>query len=318
MKSTTNRREFLIKSVGAVALGAVVIAGTDQAHSQDTRESSKLGTPDWRTLKPGAQDTDLYMEKTGYDDDTELTWWPGRNVAGVTIGLIQFRANLPMMPGNMGNATTFDFPLLYREMVTDNIFDIMSEQPTKAFTDATVEAASWLELQGVRAIMGNCGFFGTYQKAVQAQINTPFFSSSLMQLPMIVESMPRNKKVGVITANGPLLKKCPALENCGLSPEDKKGRIVIEGCEEGKEFQSNLLQLTGKLSPPKLEADIVAAANRLVRKDKNIGAILLECTELSPHAFVVQEAVRLPVWDYTTLTNWIHLGALRHPFTGHL
>ena len=141
----------------------------------------------------------------------------------------------------MGNATTFGFPLLYREMITDNIGDVAALQPVKKFTDAAVEAAKWLELQGVRAIMGNCGFFGTYQKAIQDQINTPFFSSSLIQLPMMVAGLPRDKKVGVITANGPILSKCSAIENCGLSPELKRDRVVIEGCETGVEFSSNLL-----------------------------------------------------------------------------
>jgi Asp/Glu/hydantoin racemase len=308
------RREFLGKSAGAVVIGAGILGGAGRALAETL---PTMGTPDWKSLKPGAHDTDLYTETTGYDKNTKLTWWPGRNVAGVTIGIIQFRANLPMMPGNMGNATTFDFPLLYRELVAENIYDIMAEQPTKAFTDATVEAAKWLELQGVRAIIGACGFFGSYQKVVQARINTPFFSSSLMQLPMIVQSMPRNKKVGVLTANGPLLKKCPAIENCGLSRKDQNDRILIEGLEAGDEFQ-NVMQLTGTLNPAKLEKEIIAGAKRLVRKDKNIGAILLECTELSPHAFAVQEAVRIPIWDYTTMTNWIHSGCVRRPFTGHI
>jgi aspartate/glutamate racemase len=66
----------------------------------------------------------------------------------------------------------------------------------------------------------------------------------------------------------------------------------------------------------KLEKEIVAAAQKIVKRDKNIDAILLECTELPPAAYAVQDAVRLPVWDYTMLTKWIHDGCLRRPFTG--
>jgi hypothetical protein len=278
---------------------------------------AKMNTPDWRTLKPGVPDSDLYTETSGCSEK-DLTWWDGRNVSGVTIGLVQFRANLPMLPGNMGNATTFGFPMLYREMNSDSIFDVMAEEPTDNFTNATVEAAKWLELQGVRAIMGNCGFFGTYQKAVQARIDTPFFSSSLMMLPMMVQSMPRNKKVGVITANGPILQKVPAVENCGLSPEDKANRIVIRGCEDGSEFSGAIMANTGRYNPAKVEQEIVAVAKRMIKENKDIGAILLECTELSPHAVAVQNAARMPVWDYTTLTNWIYSGCVRRPFTGHI
>ena len=64
------------------------------------------------------------------------------------------------------------------------------------------------------------------------------------------------------------------------------------------------------------EEEIVAATKKVVEEDGNIGAVLLECTELPPAAHAVQNAVRLPVWDYTTLTKWIHDGCLRRKFTG--
>ncbi len=311
--SGSPRRDFLGKSVGAAVLGAAVIGGVSKAMAQDI----VIPTPDWKTLTPGAQDSDLYSEQSGYNDE-DVTSWDGRNVFGLTIGLVQMRVNLPMIPGNMGNATTFDFPMLYREMNAENAFDVMANPPAQNFADGIVEAAQWLELQGVKAIMGNCGFFGSYQKVVKAQINVPFFSSSLMMLPMMVQSMPRNKKVGVITANGPILKKVQAIENCGLSLEDKENRIVVMGCEEYPEFATGIMANTGRYNPTRVEREIVSVAERMLVANKDIGAILLECTELSPHAVAVQQAVRLPVWDYTTLTKWIYSGCVRRPFVGHI
>ena len=308
-----DRRDFLKTSAGAAVLGAAVIGGASKAMAQDI----VIPTPDWKTLTPGAQDSDLYTEQSGYNDE-DVTSWDGRNVFGLTIGLVQMRVNLPMIPGNMGNATTFDFPMLYREMNAENVFDVMANPPSQNFTDAIVEAAQWLELQGVKAIMGNCGFFGSYQKVVKARINVPFFSSSLMMLPMMVQSMPRNRKVGVITANGPILKKVQAIENCGLSLEDKENRIVVMGCEEYPEFATGIMANTGRYNPTRVEREIVSVAERMLVANNDIGAILLECTELSPHAVAVQQAVRLPVWDYTTLTNWIYSGCVRRPFVGHV
>ncbi len=280
-------------------------------------EEFVIKTPDWKTLKPGEQNSDIYTEQSGVNDAV-VTGWDGRNVFGVTIGLVQMHVNLAMIPGNMGNATTFDFPILYRRMNAENVVDVMANPPTQNFTDAIVEAAQWLELQGVRAIMGNCGFFGSYQNAVKARINVPFFSSSLMMLPMMVHSMPSNKKVGVITANAPILKKVQAIENCGLSPEDKENRIVVVGCENGEEFSSAIMANTGVYNALKVEQEIVAVARQLLQGNKDIGAILLECSELSPAAVAVQNEVRMPVWDYTTLTKWIYSGCIRRPFTGHI
>ena len=276
----------------------------------------KEWTAPWQSLQRGPHDSPQYMETAGYNEaNADLTWWTGRNVAGVTIGLVQGRANLPMAPGNLGNATTFPFPLLYREFIPENVYDVLALEPVESFTDQMVEAAKWLEFQGVRAIMANCGFFGTYQLAVQERIDTPFFSSSLMQLPMILQSLPRSKKVGIVTANGERLPQTQAIENCGVSLEDKANRLVIQGCEDGEEFQ-NILNLTGVYNMVRLEQEIVAAAQEIVKRDKDVSAILLECTELPPAAHAVQNAVRLPVWDYTTLAKWIHSACLRRPFTG--
>jgi aspartate/glutamate racemase len=282
-------------------------------------EPGRFSTPDWKTLEPGAKDSDIYTEETGFDhNNSDVTWWPGRNIGGVTIGLVQMRANVPMLPGNMGNASTFDFPMLYREMPNvDNIMDVMNPKMTKNFTDGVVEAAKWLELQGVSAIMGNCGFFGHYQKAVQERIDTPFFSSSLMMMPMIVQSLPRNKKVGVLTANGPLLASGQAMENCGLSRELQASRVVVEGCENDPEF-AYAMTADGKFNANRMERDILEGIKRLLKKDKDIAVIMLECTELPPHAVAVQKMVKMPVWDFTSLTNWIYSGCVRRPFTGHL
>jgi Asp/Glu/hydantoin racemase len=126
------------------------------------------------------------------------------------------------------------------------------------------------------------------------------------------------KKVGVITANGPILKNVPAVENSGLSAEDKKDRIVIMGCEDGPEFSGAIMANTDRYNPTKVETEIVSVARQMIAENDDIGAILLECTELSPHAVAVQNAVRMPVWDYTTLTNWIYSGCVRRPFTGFI
>ena len=276
-----------------------------------------IPTPDWKTLTPGARDSDLYTEQSGYND-AQVTGWNGRSVYGVTIGVIQLFANLPMLPGNMGNATTFDFPVLYRSVDAENNFDVMAEEPTKNFADASVEAAQWLELQGVSAIMGNCGFFGGYQNIIKGRIGVPFYSSSLMMLPMMVHSLAPDKKIGIITANGPQLMKVQAIQNCGLSLEDKENRIVVMGLENAPEFDGAVGNLIGHYNPAKVEQEMVELARQMLQENDDIGSILLECTELSPHAFAVSNEVCMPVWDYTTLTNWIHSGCVRRPFIGHM
>ena len=149
VENTVDRREFVGAAVGvglsAAVLGAGVLAATSNASAQTP---ATVPTIDWKTVQPGDRANDLYAPQTGFND-TDVTWWPGRNFSGVTIGLLQFQANLPMIPGNMGNATTFDFPMTYREMNAENVYDVMSTTPVDRFTDSAVEACNWLEMQGV-------------------------------------------------------------------------------------------------------------------------------------------------------------------------
>ncbi|MGI9643320.1 MAG: hypothetical protein ACR2N9_11140 [Acidimicrobiia bacterium] len=92
---------------------------------------------------------------------------------------------------------------------------------------------------------------------------------------------------------------------------------MVRGCEAGPEFRRADVELAGRYNPVKMENDIVTVAKQMI-EEHDIGSILLECTELSPHAVAVQEVVHMPVWDYTTLTEWIYAGAVRRPFVGHM
>ena len=317
-KDTLSRRAFLGKSAalagGTVIAGAGIMGG--RVASAQELKLPDMPTKDWRTLKPGPYNTNMYAETKGIPKDGETTWWEGRNMGGVAIGIVRFQANLPMIPGNMGNATSFDYPVVYVEGNYKNAAEIIADEPTEDFTRATIEACKWLELQGVRAITTNCGFYATYQQVVQEQIDTPFYSSSLVQLPMMVNSTPKNKKIGVVTANGGLLKSGPTLRYCGLSDE-QIARLEIEGLESDERF-NEVLGLSGALDPAVVEQSLLDGIKRLMKREPNLGSILLECTELAPSARAVQEMAKLPIWDFTTLTDWMYSGAVRRDFVGHI
>ncbi len=59
-----------------------------------------------------------------------------------------------------------------------------------------------------------------------------------------------------------------------------------------------------------------AEAVKMVKDNPDIGAVVLECTEFPPYAHAIQDAIRLNVWDFVTMTNFMHAGAMRKPFTG--
>jgi hypothetical protein len=65
-----------------------------------------------------------------------------------------------------------------------------------------------------------------------------------------------------------------------------------------------------------LEQDIVDCAKHLILQNPNVGAIVLECTQLAVFAIAIQEAVRLPVYDALTMGSWFYFGLVRNFLLG--
>ena len=263
------------------------------------------------SLRWNATPGPLYSETTGYGDE-EIRSYPGRRIFGVTVGILQLAAQLPMPPGDMGNASTFPFPVLYESTGPIEFGWLAGTDPHPEVVKRSIAAAKRLELQGVRAIIGNCGFWANYQQIVAEAINVPFFSSSLLQIPMVMTAIRPDQKVGVMTAHGEALKAAPALKYSGVTD---MSRIVIYGAEHDPDMLCVLNNET-HYNPKNLESALVALARKMVEEHPDIGAVVLECSEFPPHAHAVHEAIRLNVWDFTTLANWMFAGTIRKPFTG--
>ncbi len=257
----------------------------------------------------------MYTYTTGYDNE-EVYWEEGRTVGGVAVGVIQMGpVRVPMVPGNMGNGTTFPFPVMWQQMEGVATTDmVVSSKPHPKVLEWAIKAAKQLEKQGCRAVVGNCGYLANYQPEVAAAINIPAFLSSLMQVPVMLRAIKPNQKVGIICASGKALSGAPALKNCGV---DDMSRIIIVGAENTTQMH-NVLAEVGHINNIIFEKELVGLATDLVKKNPEVGAILLECTELPPYAWAIQKAVRRPVFDFTTLTKWAHSAVVRHQFAGYV
>ncbi|NQN54326.1 hypothetical protein HPA15_07410 [Streptococcus suis] len=123
------------------------------------------------------------------------------SVAGFSIGIITIDFNYVKLPGNVANATTFSFPVVYEDIVLE-IEDLFNGE--EKLLDMVIEAAKKLEKKGVRA------------------------------------------------------------------------------------------------------------------KHPEIAAILLECSDLPPYAAALHRETGLPVFDFTTLINWVHSAVVRKKFYGYM
>ena len=199
----------------------------------------------------------------------------GAESYGHAIGMIMLDTVEPFIPGDVGNASTFDFPLLYRAVPGLTVDATLNGDPERE--ESVVEAAIELERQGVRAISSNCGFLLYYQDAVAAAVSVPVFMSSLLQLPLVAASVGPMRGIGVITADATRLGNS-LLARAGAPAG---AAIHIAGLENKHEFRTSMLDEIGVLDSDKLEREIVETAQELIEHHPDTGAILFECALIS-------------------------------------
>ena len=85
----------------------------------------------------------------------------GRAVYGARLGILMLEARFPRIPGDMGNAETWPFPVLYR-VVRGASPDRVVVRGAEGLLDAFIEAARELVAIGADGITTNCGFLSVF------------------------------------------------------------------------------------------------------------------------------------------------------------
>lgn len=225
--------------------------------------------------------------------------------SGAPIGIICIKLDYPKIPGNVVNAQTYDFPVLY-EIVDFDIERLFEGDPK--LIDMVVESAKKLEAAGVRAIVGACGYFAHFQNKIAESVSVPVFMSSLCQLPMIRLGLGDDAKIAVLCANGENLDE-RILEQIGETPNG----LVVCDVSELDSF-SPIRWGKGILDNAKLAADLAKLSKELVDHDPNIECVLLECSDLPPYAYDIQRACGLPVFDFITMIDWVAASVTQHHY----
>ena len=73
----------------------------------------------------------------------------------------------------------------------------------EALKERFIQAGRDLVSKGVRTVVGGCGFMVLFQRELAESLRVPVYSSSLMQLPLIAQSLASTSFIGIITASGP-------------------------------------------------------------------------------------------------------------------
>jgi hypothetical protein len=141
-----------------------------------------------------------------------------------------------------------------------------------------------------------------FQKDLAAHVGVPVASSSLMQIPLAQSLLPPGRRVGVLTVQG---------ERLGpdhLKAIDVDPTTPIVGTEKGTELTRVLINNEAELDYGAAERDMLEAAEELLRRHPETGAIVLECHNMAPFSRCLARTFRLPVYDVYTLVTWFHAG----------
>lgn len=225
----------------------------------------------------------------------------GKAIYGARLGILMLEARFPRINGDMGNALTWPFPVLYK-VVRDASPERVVRRRAEGLLPAFLDAAEELVRLGADAITTNCGFLSLFQAELAARVKVPVATSSLMQIPMVQATLPPGKRVGVLTVDARSLT--PDHLKAAGAPLD----TPIIGTESGREFTRVLIGNEERLDIEAAEQDLLDAGRALVAKHPDVGALVLECTNMAPYSAALQKALNLPVYDIVGFITWFHSG----------
>lgn len=221
-------------------------------------------------------------------------------VAGASLGILVLDTRFPRLPGDIAHARTWPFPVQYKVVRGASIEKVV-HRGAEGLLPLFLDAAQELVDMGVDGIATSCGFLSIFQKKLAEQCPVPVAASSLLQVPLVQRLLPSSKRVGVLTFAAERLSAAH-LRASGAPPDTPLGDVPADS-----EFRRSLQE--GRAADPSvLRAEVIAAAQDLVQRHPDIGALVVECTNMPAYSADLREHLGMPVYDIVSLVEWFHAG----------
>jgi Asp/Glu/hydantoin racemase len=231
----------------------------------------------------------------------------GKSVYGVSVGILMLDARFPRIPGDMGNALTWPFPVLYR-VARGATPDRVVRRGAEGTLDAFIDAAKDLVRDGADGITTNCGFLSLFQQELADAVGVPVATSSLMQVALVNRLLPVGKQAGVLTISGSTLTE-DHLRMAGVP-----SGTPIGSTEAGREFTRVILNNEMEMDVEAARKDNIDAAKAMYAANPDTGAIVLECTNMVPFAPDIRRATGLPVFSIYNFVCWFQQSLVPRQF----
>lgn len=213
------------------------------------------------------------------------------------IGILMLDTTFKRIVGDIGNPQSFSVSVAYKIIPGATVTRVVKE-PDPSLLAPFLEAASALQAEGVKMLTTSCGFLALFQKEMAQEIDVPFYSSSLLQVPFVYSIT--GGPIGILTARqASLTPRHLAAVGAEHVP------VIIYGMDDSRAFTSAIVDETQELAPDKIEQEMAAKAAEMRKNHPDMKAIVLECTNMPPYREAIKEASGLPVFDIFTLTKYV-------------
>ena len=225
------------------------------------------------------------------------------------FGIIMLDTVFPRILGDIGNPDTFAFPVRYEVVKGASSRRVVRDADPLLLQDF-IDAARTLESSGAQAVATSCGFLSIFHRELVDAINVPVFSSSLLQVPLIHQIIRKGMKIGIITARKQSLTD-KHLAGVGIQSYP----LAIIGMDDAEEFTAVFIEGKTTINTEKCRKEMISAAEKLIAVHPDVGAIVLECTNMPPYAKDIQEVTGRPVFDVVTMINYGYAVISRNRFS---
>lgn len=226
----------------------------------------------------------------------------GLTTYGHLVGILMSDSTIPRIPGDPGHAETFPFPVIYETLTGFPFDDLIAIKRDNV--DILIEKATALEEKGVSLVVADCGLFGPYRVDFTSSLRVPFIGTALDVAPLIHHWLPATKKIGILTGDSRILTS----EHLAASGIKSTDPVVVAGMENSAEFDRIVIRRGRDLDVRKMRLDVLDAASKLI--DQNLGAVILECTNLISFRYDIRKFLKVPVFDLVTLID-MYVAGLR-------
>ena len=233
----------------------------------------------------------------------------GKNLYGARVGFLMLDVETPRMPGDVGNATTWPFPVLYGVVPGATAKRVIHERG-EGLEEAFLETADRLVKEGADGISTTGGYLSIFQAQLAAHCKVPVAASSLMQIPMVQRLLPPGKRVGVITVNS------DALDADHLKAAGAPADTPVAGTQGKREIERVLVGGEPVLDAALAELDILDTGSELMAAHPDVGAVVFECHNFAPFAAALSRDIGLTVFSVYSFVTWFHAGLEPRDF-GH-